>query len=60
MCIEGSSVVENSKRKKAHAAEVPDIVRQIVQAATTEQGIDMFNKIASYLALTKKHNEKDK
>lgn len=60
MCIEGSSVVENSKRKKAHAAEVPDIVRQIVQAATTEQGIDMFNKIANYLALTKKHNEKNK
>lgn len=54
--IEGKSVVENSKRKKAHAAEVPDIVKQIVQATTTEQGHEILNRINQLLAL----NEKDK
>ena len=54
--IEGKSVVENSKRKKAHAAEVPNIVKQIVQATTTEQGHEILSNISKLLAL----NEKDK
>lgn len=54
--IEGKSVVENSKRKKAHAAEVPDIVKQIVRATTAEQGHEILDKISQLLAL----NEKDK
>lgn len=54
--IEGKSVVENSKRKKAHAAEVPDIVKQIVRATTAEQGHEVLDKISQLLAL----NEKDK
>lgn len=54
--IEGKSVIENSKRKKAHAAEVPDIIKQIVQATTAEQGHEILNKISELLAL----NEKDK
>lgn len=54
--IEGKSVVENSKRKKAHAAEVPDIVKQIVRATTAEQGHEILDKINQLLAL----NEKDK
>ena len=52
--IEGKSVVENSKRKKAHAAEVPDIVRKIVQAATVEQGHEIFNEVAKIIALKEK------
>lgn len=52
--IEGKSVVENSKRKKAHAAEVPDIIRKIVQAATVEQGHEIFNEIAKIMALKEK------
>lgn len=56
MCIEGKSVVENSKRKKAHAAEVPDIVKQIVRATTAEQGHEILDKISQLLA----SNEKDK
>lgn len=54
--IEGKSVVENSKRKKAHAAEVPDIVKQIVRATTAEQGHEILDKINQLLTL----NEKDK
>lgn len=55
ICIEGKSVIENSGRKKAHAAEVPDMVKQIVEAATSEQGADVLKKIAEGLAKTKKH-----
>ena len=54
--IEGKSVVENSKRKKAHSAEVPDIVKQIVRATTAEQGHEILDKISQLLTL----NEKDK
>lgn len=58
--IEGKSVVENSKRKKAHAADVPDIVKKIVQAATVEQGHEILNEIIKIIALNDKRNEKDK
>lgn len=58
--IEGKSVVENSKRKKAHAADVPDIVKKIVQAATVEQGHEILNEITKIIALNDKRNEKDK
>lgn len=57
--IEGKSVVENSKRKKAHAADVPDIVKKIVQAATVEQGHEILNEITKIIALNNKDNEKN-
>lgn len=57
--IEGKSVVENSKRKKAHAADVPDIVKKIVQAATVEQGHEILNEITKIIALNDKDNEKN-
>ena len=52
--IEGKSVVENSKRKKAHAADVPDIVKKIVQAATAEQGHEILSEITKIIALNDK------
>ena len=52
--IEGKSVVENSKRKKAHAADVPDIVKKIVQAATAEQDHEILNEITKIIALNDK------
>ena len=52
--IEGKSVIENSRRKKAHAADVPDIVKQIVQAATTKQGTEILQKIIENISLEKK------
>lgn len=54
--IEGKSVVENSKRKKAHAGDIPEIVKQIIQATTTEQGHNILNTISNIVAF----NEKDK
>lgn len=54
ICIEARSVIENSSRKKAHAAEVPDMVKQIVEAATSEQGTEVLRKIANELSKNKK------
>ena len=54
LCIEGKSVLENSKRRKAHVADVPDMIKQIIQAATTEQGNDVFNKIVKQVYLNSK------
>lgn len=34
--IEGKSVLENSARKKAHAADIPDMIKKIIQAATAK------------------------
>ena len=51
--------VEKSKRKKAHAAEVPDIVKQIIQATTTEQGHEILNEVVKIITLNEKDNEKN-
>ena len=32
--IEGKSVLENSARKKAHAADIPEVIKKIIQAAS--------------------------
>lgn len=45
LCIEGKSVIENSRRKKAHAAEVPEVVKKIVQAATIKQAHNVLEQI---------------
>lgn len=52
--IEGKSVVENSKRKKANAGKVPHIIEQIIQATTAEQSADILKKISQLLALSEK------
>jgi hypothetical protein len=52
--IEGKSVVENSRRKKAHAADVPDIVKKIVQAVTVEQGREILNEITKIITSNSK------
>lgn len=52
--IEGKSVLENSRRKKANVADVPDIVKEIVKTVNTKQGVEVLNKITEML------NEKDK
>lgn len=54
--IEGKSVIENSKRKKANAANIPDVINSIVNAATTDEGKKIFNQILQ--SATK--NEKNK
>ena len=55
ICIEARSVIENSQRKHSHAAEVPDMVKKIVEAATSEQGAEVLSAISDMLSKNKKH-----
>lgn len=47
MVIEGKSVIENSRRKKAHAAEIPEVVKKIVQAVTTKQATELLEQLTN-------------
>lgn len=47
MFIEGKSVIENSRRKKAHAAEIPEIAKKIVKAATIKQATELLEQLTS-------------
>lgn len=57
--IECKSVIENSRRKKAHAADVPEIVKKIVQAVTAEQGSEILEEVSKIVTLNSKDNEKN-
>ena len=45
LLIEGRSVIENSRKKKSQAAEIPDAVRSIIQAATREEAEKVLEQI---------------
>lgn len=60
ICIEGKSVIENSRRKKAHAADIPDIVKQIVQATTAKQGSEIIDKLIKELKINSNETERIK
>lgn len=45
LLIEGRSVVENSKKKKAHAGEIADIVERIVQCAVSKDAEELIKII---------------
>lgn len=55
--IECASVIENSRRKKSHAAEVPEIIKKIIQCATTKDGEKILAEITE--ELKKKQYEKN-
>lgn len=46
LLIEGKSVVENCRKKRAHAADVPTIIKKLIKAASTEKGITMLEEIS--------------
>ena len=45
IAIELKSVLENSRRKKSNAADVPEIVKKIIQCATTADGEKLLEEI---------------
>ena len=49
IAIECASVIENSRRKKSHAAEVPEIIKKIIQCATTKDGEKILEEIRKEL-----------
>lgn len=50
LIIEGKSVIENSRRKKAHAAEIPETVKKIMQTVTKEQASKILEQITSIVS----------
>lgn len=53
--IEGRSVIENSQRKKSHAAQIPSLVADIIKAATSEDADKAYKRIVEVYEHTKKH-----
>lgn len=49
IAIECASVLENSRRKKSHSAEIPDMVRKIIQCATAKDGEKILAEITEEL-----------
>lgn len=47
IAIEGKSVIENSARKKAHAADIPEVIKKIIQAATTKDAEIIVEQLAN-------------
>lgn len=45
IAIELKSVIENSRRKKSHSAEIPEIIKEIVQCTTTAKGEEILERI---------------
>ena len=53
--IEGRSVIENGQRKKNHAAQIPEIVADIIKAATSADADKVYKRIVEVYEHTKKH-----
>ena len=45
IAIELKSVIENSRRKKSHSAEIPNIVKEIIQCSTPGKGKEILEKL---------------
>lgn len=43
--IEFLSVIENSRKKKSRAADIPDMAKEIVQCNSVEKAIKLYDKI---------------
>lgn len=54
--IEARSVIENSNRKRSHAAQVPGVVEGIVKAITEEEAKEAVKNIIQLYESHKKHD----
>lgn len=54
--IEARSVVENSKRRKLSAAEMPAVMQDIMSADTVDKAAQVITTIATMVEKTKKHD----
>lgn len=53
--IEARSVVENSRRRKLSAAEMPSVMQDIMSADTIDKAANVITTIATMVEKTKKH-----
>lgn len=49
IAIELKSVIENSRRKKSHSADLPEVIKKIIQCATVEDGNKILQEIGKEL-----------
>ncbi len=54
--IEARSVVENSKKRKLSAAEMPSVMQDIMSADTMDKAAQVITTIATMVEKTKKHD----
>lgn len=59
LLIEGKSVIENSRRKKANAGAIPEIIKEILKATTHAEGKNIMDKIEKYILETSKNKTKE-
>lgn len=53
--IEARSVVENNKRRKVSAAQIPEVTEQIISAVTNEEAVAAVARIIEMARKTDKH-----
>lgn len=56
LAIEGKSVIEKSRKKRSHAADVPEVVKQIIQCSTSSKGKEIIEQLTKQLE-NKKENK---
>lgn len=56
IAIEGSSVIENSRRKKSHAADVPDVIKRIINCTTSDKAKEIIEQINKELSKKEVNN----
>lgn len=52
LIIEAKSVIENARRKKSHAAEIPEVVRDIIHAVTAKQAAQILTDLTAISSTT--------
>lgn len=51
LIIEGKSVVENLRKKRSKAGDIPEMVGRIMRAVTKEQGVRIIKEISESLTI---------
>lgn len=55
IAIELKSVIENSRHKKSHSAEIPEIIKEIIQCSTPGKGKEIIEKLIKEVQSNEKH-----
>lgn len=49
ICIEGKSVLEHAKKRKSHVADIPGMVKDIIECASEHDALDLLDRIKGTL-----------
>lgn len=49
ICIEGKSVLEHAKKRKSHVADIPGMVKDIIECASGHDALDLLDRIKGTL-----------